>query len=207
MTLPTDGPMDHSAKKKHWFGGRMTPAVMLMSIATAAIAQPPTDDWKEAELPTVKTPSGAPPDKAVEKIQQALDGDPLNSTGDGMLDDVLSVIKRRGSVLDGSVLDSQIDPLGDVAGENSTSLQSGKSASKRSSGPTETFRLAEQLLATARRLEKASQVSKTNRAPRIVSGDDLAKPHADMLPVETLVYQMRLRAVQLMQSGLNASRE
>lgn len=207
MTLPTDGPMDHFAKKNRWFGGRTMLAVMLMSIATAVFAQPPTDDWKELELPTVETPNGTPADEAEEKIHKALEGDPLNPTGDGMLDDVLSVIRKRGSVLDGSVLDSQIDPLGDAVSGRAAGSESGETASKRLPGPAESFRLAEQLLATARRLEKASPFSKTNRVPRIIGSDDLVKPRADMLSVETLVYQMRLRAVQLMQSGLNASSE
>ncbi|KLU06325.1 hypothetical protein RISK_001536 [Rhodopirellula islandica] len=176
-------------------------------IATLAIAQPPVDDWKKLELPTVDTPVVPSSDRATEKIQKALEGVAPVPTGDGMLDDVLNIIQRRGSVLDGSVLDSEIDPLSDPADQRSKVSGAGKNDVDSLSGPAASFRLAEQLLATARRLERAIPSEKAERIPRIVTGEDLAKPPVEMLPVETLVYQMRLRAVELMKSGLEASRE
>ncbi|WDQ19088.1 hypothetical protein [Rhodopirellula sp. P2] len=187
--------------------GRVVPAMALALVATSAIAQPPVDDWKKLELPTVERPVVPPSDRAAEKIQKALEGDAPVPTGDGMLDDVLNIIQRRGSVLDGSVLDSEIDPLSDPADQRSKVSGPGTKDVGSLSGPAASFRLAEQLLATARRLEKAIPSRKAERTPRIVTGEDLAKPPAEMLPVESLVYQLRLRAVELMQSGLQASRE
>ena len=43
--------------------------------------------------------------KAEQKIRDALNGDAALPTGDGMLDDVIDIVRRRGSILDGSVLD------------------------------------------------------------------------------------------------------
>jgi hypothetical protein len=186
---------------------RFAPALVLSLVATLAIAQPPVGDLDEVELPVLKTPTVPPSGDAAEKIQKALRGDAPAPTGDGMLDDVLNIIKKRGSVLDGSVLDSEIDPLSDAADQQSKASGAGKNDVGSLSGPAASFRLAEQLLATARRLERATPSEKTDRTPRIVTGDDLAKPPVEMLPIESLVYQMRLRAVELMKSGLEASRE
>lgn len=207
MKLPTDGPMDQTPKKNGWLCRSIFPAVILMLITTAVIAQPPTDDWKATELPKVESPDAASSAEEAKKIQQAFEGDLRNPTGDGLLDDVLNVRRKRGSVLDGSVLDWETDPLGDAVGPHSTAAGSARDRSKPIPGSANSFRLAEQLLATARRLEEADQGSKSSRAARIVSGDDVAKLQSEMLPVEKLVYQLRLRAVDLMQSGLNASSE
>ncbi|MFG0267281.1 MAG: hypothetical protein ACF8AM_19345 [Rhodopirellula sp. JB055] len=186
---------------------RFAPALVLSLVATLAIAQPPVGDLEKVELPVIKAPVAPPSGEAAEKIQKALQGDAPAPTGDGMLDDVLSIIEKRGSVLDGSVLDSEIDPLSDPADQRSKASGAGKNDVGPLSGPAASFRLAEQLLATARRLERATPSKAADRTPRIVTHDDLAKPSVEMLPVESLVYQMRLRAVELMKSGLEASRE
>ncbi len=44
-----------------------------------------------------------PPEQ--QQIRQALDGAETGDSGNGILDDVLDVIKHQGSILDGSVLD------------------------------------------------------------------------------------------------------
>lgn len=207
MNRPMDGRMNVSLKRASWLCGKLLPAVLLMSIASAVIAQPPTDDWKEIELPAIKLPKGSASNKAAEKIQKALDGDMLAPTGDGALDDVIGIIHERGSVIDGSVLDSEFDPLADLVGRPSEAPDSGKSEPFEACSSTESFRLAEQLLATARMMEDATQASDTDRTPRIVNGKNSANTKTEMLPVKSLVYQMRLRAVELMQSGLKASSE
>ena len=52
------------------------------------------------------TADDKPTDPAAQKIRQALEGDEsVKPTGDGVLDDVIQIIKRQGSVLDGSSLD------------------------------------------------------------------------------------------------------
>ena len=76
----------------------------------------------------------APPEQ--DKIRQALEGKtPDNGSGDGVLDDVLNVIKQRGSVLDGSSLDVTTDAITQPADE------------------TKKAHVAEQLLKSARMLE------------------------------------------------------
>jgi len=57
-------------------------------------------------LPTLLADKPDPP--AQNRIRQALDGkDTAAPTDDGVLDDVLQVIRQRGSILDGSVLDDR----------------------------------------------------------------------------------------------------
>lgn len=53
---------------------------------------------------------------ALQKIRQALDGEADDvKAGNGFLDDVLNVIKQRGSILDGSSLDVSTGPVPDQA--------------------------------------------------------------------------------------------
>ena len=78
-------------------------------------------------------------DSIEQAIRQALEGEPLTrASGDGVLDDVLEVIRSRGSILDGTTL----DPVAS-RNDNPTSL-SRISARARAS---------EQLLKAARLLE------------------------------------------------------
>lgn len=81
-----------------------------------------------------------------EAIRDALEGElPENPSADGVFDDVLRVIKDRGSILDGSVLDQQ--PV----------------IADRKSAATERAIAAEQLLKASRMLEQLAS-SDGNRA-------------------------------------------
>jgi hypothetical protein len=65
---------------------------------------------RAGEPPSVATPPTKAPAKsfspAEQKIRDALDGrSPVGETGDGVLDDVLGIIKQRRSILQGSSLD------------------------------------------------------------------------------------------------------
>lgn len=95
----------------NWSLKTMVAAAMLFA-SGFVIAQPPYELPKEAtetELQEVVVPLS---DAVKQKIADALArdaqrADTSRSTGDPILDDVLNVIRRQGSVLDGSSLDSQ----------------------------------------------------------------------------------------------------
>ena len=58
------------------------------------------------EPPPSATPIAEPVSPAEQQIRDAIEGkSPAGETGDGLLDDVLGVIKQRRSILDGSSLD------------------------------------------------------------------------------------------------------
>ena len=59
------------------------------------------------QTPTVEE-STKQPSLAQQKIQEVLGGNAMPQTNDGVLEDILGVIRREGSILDGSMLD---DPL------------------------------------------------------------------------------------------------
>ncbi len=48
-----------------------------------------------------------PPEQQI--LREALEGKETEKSGDGVLDDVLDIIKKRGSILDGSALDDRTD--------------------------------------------------------------------------------------------------
>lgn len=81
-----------------------------------------------------------------EKIRDVLQGQQPAPTGDGVLEDVLGVIQRQGSVLDGSVLD-KAPPAERENGTQSKSI---------SNSLTQRAHVAEQLLRSARMLESIS---------------------------------------------------
>ncbi|MGB7324669.1 MAG: hypothetical protein WBD31_07345 [Rubripirellula sp.] len=85
----------------------------LLGIWSSAVGQisPPVKSDSEIEFPAGVTPPtetapGENAAKAQQEIRQALQGKATPETGDGVLDDVLQVIKSQGSVLDGSLLDT-----------------------------------------------------------------------------------------------------
>jgi hypothetical protein len=81
------------------------------------------------------------------RIRQALEGKtPDNSSGDGVLDDVIGVINQQGSILDGSSLDDR--PIPDL---------------DRTSSETSRAIAAEQLLKASRLLEKLGRSDKSRR--------------------------------------------
>jgi hypothetical protein len=135
-----------------------------------SIAQPPYELPKQAtetELQEVVVPLS---DAVKRKISEALSRDaqsnePSGSTGDPILDDVLNVIRRQGSVLDGSSLDPQLppaktgSPLGSRNAENDSPIFSGDPVpaypiddEQSLSGPDARFHVAESLLRAAREL-------------------------------------------------------
>jgi hypothetical protein len=77
-------------------------AISVISISELAIraGEPPS----RASLPA--KPTAKPSSPAEQKIRDALEGKSSNGeTGDGVLDDVLGIIKQRRSILEGSSLD------------------------------------------------------------------------------------------------------
>jgi len=154
---------------------RMFVMPTLIVIATnfvvgGVIAQPPYELPKDAtktELQEVVVPLS---DAVKRKIAEALarDAQPnesSGSTGDPILDDVLNVIRRQGSVLDGSSLDPQSGQLKSIEQQNipvagqAMPITPGEQApifpmiSEASfSGPDARFHVAESMLRAAREL-------------------------------------------------------
>lgn len=92
--------------------------------------------------------------RAEQKIRDALQGDSPKPTGDGMLDDVIDLVRRRGSILDGSVLDSpEMRPKAAASGLVSQPPHSIESRALA----------AEQLLRAARLLMHAGDVDECRR--------------------------------------------
>ncbi len=86
-----------------------------------ATADEPTDpnspSTGQLQLPTDAVPKTEimPPKvakKSLQEIREALQGKNGGETGDGMLDDVLGVIQRQGSILDNSIFDDEPVDLG-----------------------------------------------------------------------------------------------
>ena len=95
------------------------------------------------------------------KIRDVLQGKTPARTGDGVLEDVLGVIQRQGSVLDGSTLDQpplRDNPLPGIAGHGSVP-DAQTLADQRA-------RVAEQLLRAARMLQ---QISKDDSSAALVA--------------------------------------
>jgi hypothetical protein len=131
--------------------------IALLGISTLAItiAQPPQAD-NQLELPDLpdselrtNTREQTPNPATQQRIRQALEGTGATPSGDGMLDDVLQFIERRGSVLDGSELESVESELG--------------IANTPVDAPPGRAHAAESLLKAARRLEKIEPLDKTRR--------------------------------------------
>lgn len=86
-----------------------------------------------------------PPEQ--QRIRQALDGVETDDSGDGILDDVLEVIKQQGSILDGSVLDDR-----ESKQEPSAAIESKQAL------------VAEQLLKTSRLLQSLGNPNREREA-------------------------------------------
>jgi hypothetical protein len=87
-----------------------------------------------------------------DQIRQVLTGDPAvaedskSATGDAVLDGVLEVIRKRGSILDGSSLEQPIEP-------DLSILAGGREVAKSPAATSRRAYVAEQLLKTSRLLE------------------------------------------------------
>ncbi|TWU47413.1 hypothetical protein Poly51_52130 [Rubripirellula tenax] len=140
-------------------------AVCLWGIASAAPGQnatlplnPQSDLPAEIQLPQNSVPRTntiAPEtaEKVEHKIREALDGNAPAETGDGVLDDVLGVIKSQGSILDGSILD-----------DRTTNTDPGRRLTSRTRQSVDVDRravAAEQLLRAARLLLAADPTSES----------------------------------------------
>jgi len=160
--------------------------------------------------PEIPDPIEPTPDpNAAKKIQRVLEGDETE-TASGVLGDVLEMIRRQGSVLDGSVLDDSVmePPVldapdlgtqdkfvprlvprrGDRSGTEVTGNASPTKPATRNR--PDAFKTAELLLRTARKLEShrsGSPVQRTSSTPR-----------PQIMPLETLVEQMRMHAAGLL---------
>ncbi|QDT10634.1 hypothetical protein [Planctomycetes bacterium K23_9] len=129
---------------------RTTQWMMMFLVAGWAVLQadePAADDSRIA-IPETIQPIPMQPD-AAGKIQAALDGQRIQ-TGDGVLDDVLQIARQRGSILDGSSLDVDLDS----SQESDPSAKHSNRPSGKQSAVTEACRTAESLLKSARLLEK-----------------------------------------------------
>ncbi|WP_404309290.1 hypothetical protein [Neorhodopirellula lusitana] len=97
-------------------------------------------------------------DPAAERISSVLQDANASPQAPGLLGDVLDIIRERGSVLDGSVLDPKLDPALNAPTEHNPIAfdQQNEKASGLSSSSSQTdqrFIAAESLLRAARKLE------------------------------------------------------
>lgn len=115
-------------------------------------AVPPTPKL-QPEAPTLDTIPVSPvpnPDQQQKKVQIALESDVLVTDSDPLFDDLLQLIRRKGSVLDGTILDP--------ANESkvfSTEDQSGNASQQNATDDARAF-AAESLLRSARLLSHLS---------------------------------------------------
>ncbi len=126
-----DSGSHHVVPQRHWgrsrgsFRSRTLPWLMAILVAIATLAtmaspvseaqapipESPTDD-QPLEIPKLEVVPVAPvpnTEQQQTKIRSALDGGAPVTDGDPVLDDLLQLIRRRGSVLDGTVLDPSSD--------------------------------------------------------------------------------------------------
>ncbi len=146
------------------------PVAILLSTALGPIlADKPTprkelqfpDQVQIQDSPKINDESATAPEK--EKIRQALNGTLGQPRTGGVLDDVLEVIKQRGSILDGSSLDDQPPKLVRPSTINATSNSTIDSQSSSASASTKAF-VAEQLLKTSRMLESVANPDRQRKA-------------------------------------------
>lgn len=128
-------------------------AILATMASSASDAQappqaPPTDE-QPIEIPKLEVVPIAPArntEQQHDKIRAALDGGTPVTDGDPVLDDLLQLIRRRGSVLDGTVL----DPSNEFDGPGSSA--SGAGATDRNTIEDNKAFAAESLLRSARML-------------------------------------------------------
>jgi len=157
-----------SVRKRVSAAGLIVCATLL--VVANAVGQPPYElprDATDDDLQEVVVPLS---DAVKRKIAEALSRDGQQSgapgsTGDPILDDVLNVIRRQGSVLDGSSLDPQAGQPGIFPQENMQAAGSVQrvpppqpsamvplASEGQLSGPDARFHAAESLLRAARKL-------------------------------------------------------
>lgn len=135
--------------------------LLLAAVLTFAAVIPLTIAQRPAPskpLPQIELPNDANPPVLIPqantviegKIRKVLSGDANAKTGDPILDDILGVIKQRGSILKGST-------LGSTPGSPKPKVANGADHS------SERFRAAELLLRTSRSLEKLGPLDASQR--------------------------------------------
>ena len=142
--------------------------VLMVAPRATTVAQPPAKSGdppaesgeppaESGEPPVISLPEDfepkpiQPTDKALEsaiqnQIRKALHEDGVVESGDAMLDDVLNVLKQRGSILDGSALSESIDSSPDTSPKHAKADRQNKRA-----------RAAESLLKASRLLQQLGQ--------------------------------------------------
>lgn len=114
--------------------------------------QPSAPEIDVVDIPTDSKPSRVDP-AAKKKIERALRGEDVSSAGaDPVLDDVLKIIREQGSVLEGTVLESDRGAETRPAGQN-LAPRAGVSADQPHRARRQA-RVAEMLLKTSRLLER-----------------------------------------------------
>ena len=135
--------------------------ILPLFVATVGWADPPPDSaggdpvppsrflpLPESPLPESPLPkSSSPIDPAVDRIREALQSGQVDHAP-GLLGDVLDVIREKGSILDGSVLDPRME-----LGPDDEPTAQAASKARPTQNVSETVRTAELLLRSARRLE------------------------------------------------------
>ncbi|MCO8120869.1 hypothetical protein NHH03_03905 [Stieleria sp. TO1_6] len=150
----------------------------------APLSQPAPSQPTELVVPDQPLPPRGPaPDDPVlrERIERALDGDPDATSGNPLQSDVLDLIRRRGSLLKGSILDPDSDSDQDFRG--GPRPVANQPTGELSSQQQNQFYAAEMLLKTARLLGKLN------------SDDD---------QTQQLASQMRGQAARLLADALSA---
>lgn len=117
----------------------------------------PSESPRPLNPPSVDPPptKSAPADEAVERIREALQSGQVTPAG-GLLGDVLEVIRKRGSILDGSVLDPLMEPEPNAVDPVPAANRFSAGDQKPTQNVSQTVRTAELLLRSARRLERVS---------------------------------------------------
>lgn len=136
---------------------RISLAIILpLFAATVGWADPPDESAGDDPappsqfIPLPESPlpeSSSPIDPAVDRIREALQSGQVDPAP-GLLGDVLQVIREKGSILDGSILDPRLELVPD---DEPTARAASKA--RPTQNVSETVKTAELLLRSARRLE------------------------------------------------------
>ncbi|MGB7344138.1 MAG: hypothetical protein WBD20_07985 [Pirellulaceae bacterium] len=120
-----------------------------LAVLGVTIAQEPRQIALPSEQPVtpVVDPNAVIRSGVESNIQEALKGQTVE-TGDGLLDDMLKVLKQRGSVLDGSSLDKELD----ISSDGSSTRKAVPSVSQKAHA-------AESLLRASRLLENLGKLT------------------------------------------------
>ncbi|QDT03649.1 hypothetical protein K227x_20330 [Rubripirellula lacrimiformis] len=158
-----------------------TKSLILRLAVLAVIAASPWTVELAAEPPAGELESA---NSTEQMIRDVLEGKELGQVSDGVLEDVFNVIRDRGSILDGSILDDSADQESQTEVRNRGGSKKTHSVSDRGSAVHRRAVAAEQLLRAARLLVR-------------VDGEDAQND---------LVRQMRSEAARLLAIPSHAER-